>query len=272
MFETRARRPRSPRHAALISGISLSVALSLAPLAQAAPGVRVFAAASLTDALDRAIAHYESRHDVDIVPVYASSSTAARQIARGAPADLFFSANVRWMDWLAEQGIELGLRNDVVQNRLAVIAARDSDLSDVTPGRGQALDALLDEGQRLAVGDPDHVPAGIYTRQALQALREWDALEPRLARADNVRAALALVERGETPLGIVYRTDAQASDKVRLLGLFPDDSHDPIVYPLALIDPPASDEARDFQQWLQGDVAQAIFSDFGFAPADDARR
>ncbi|MBB3139552.1 molybdate ABC transporter substrate-binding protein [Halomonas organivorans] len=258
---------RHQRVFARASGMLLLGLLGVVPLAQAEPTVKVFAAASLTDALNAAIERYESSHDVNVVPVYASSSTAARQVANGAPADLYFSANEKWMDWLGEQGIELADRQDLLRNRLALIASPHSGLDDVTPGEGQTLAALLEDDQRLSVGDPDHVPAGIYARQALESLGEWEALAPRLARADNVRAALALVERGEAPLGIVYQTDAGASDKVSLLGLFPADSHAPITYPVALVDPPASDAAQAFRDWLGSDASLAVFTDFGFSPA-----
>ncbi|SDL25941.1 molybdate transport system substrate-binding protein [Modicisalibacter muralis] len=245
--------------------------LGCASLAQAAPSVNVFAAASLTDAMSAAIDQYEAQHDVDVVPVYLSSSTAARQIANGAPADLYFSANRQWMDWLAEQGIELQARADLLQNRLALVAPMSSDLQSVTPGEeGVDLSSLLADGLRLSVGNPEHVPAGIYAKQALQSLGEWQALEPRLARANDVRAALALVARGETPLGIVYRTDASASDRVRQLGLFPVASHAPISYPVALVNPPASGAATAFRDWLDSDAAMAIFTSFGFAPVAGA--
>ncbi|MGC3874556.1 molybdate ABC transporter substrate-binding protein [Halomonas sp. GXIMD04776] len=251
--------------------------LSFASLAQAnsgmeKPRVRIFAAASLTDALNEAIARYESQNDVNIVPVYASSSTAARQIVSGAPANLFFSANVQWMEWLEGQGVELGSRVNLLQNHLALVAPSGREHPSFIPGNGETLISLLGDQERLSVGDPDHVPAGIYAKQALQFLGEWETLQPRLARADNVRAALALVERGETPLGIVYQTDAKASEKVDPLGLFPDDSHDPILYPLALVNLPASEPAQEFHQWLQGDEALSIFSAVGFSTADDASR
>ncbi|MHB0777641.1 molybdate ABC transporter substrate-binding protein [Halomonas sp. WWR20] len=253
------------------AGLALATLAGSATLAQAAPAtVNVYAAASLTDALNAAVEHYESQHEVDIVPVYASSSTAARQVANGAPADLYFSANEQWMDWLAAQDIKLQARADVLQNRLVLIGTPDHShsVATFTLGQGESLAARLDEGRRLAVGDPDHVPAGIYAKQALQAMGEWEALEPRLARADNVRAALALVERGEAPLGIVYQTDAQASDKVRQLSVFPSTSHEPITYPVALVNPPASDAALAFRDWLGSDEAMKIFTRFGFTPAD----
>ena len=253
------------RRLARLSLVTLAI---LALPVHASPSVHVYAAASLTDALDAAAARYEHTHDVDIVPVYASSSTAARQVVNGAPADLYFSANERWMDWLSGQGIALQARTDLLQNRLVLIASPQNDADPFTPGEGEPLITHLEDDQRLAVGDPAHVPAGIYTKQALESLGEWSALEPRLARADNVRAALALVERGETPLGIVYRTDAMASDKVRQLGLFPSDGHPPITYPVALIGDSPDDAARDFRAWLESDEALSVFTDFGFLPAD----
>lgn len=246
------------------------ITIVLAARVQAAPSVTMYAAASLTDALDAVIARFEASHGIDIVPVYASSSTGARQIANGAPAALYLSANERWMDWLAEQGIELRSRSDLLQNRLALIASPQSEVGTYTPGGDEPLMPLLDKGQRLSVGDPDHVPAGIYAKQALQALGEWDALESRLARADNVRAALTLVERGETPLGIVYRTDALASDNVRQLGLFPADTHAPIIYPIALIGDAPSEAAAAFRDWLDSAEALSIFTEFGFLPAGSA--
>lgn len=250
----------------------LMATLGLAPTARAETSVYIYAAASLGDALDAAIARYEARRAVDIVPVYAASSTAARQIANGAPAELYFSANERWMDWLGEQGITLTGRGDLLHNQLVLIAPRDGDTRPITLGAGNALAARLGDGRRLAMGDPAHVPAGIYARQALQSLGEWQALEPRLARADNVRAALALVERGEAPLGIVYQTDARASDRVRALATFPADSHTPITYPLALVGESPSDAARDFRDWLASEQALAIFKDFGFATTKPSER
>lgn len=240
--------------------------LLLATPTLAATRISVYAAASLTDAMNAVVSAYETRHDVDIVPVYASSSTLARQIANGAPADLYVSANEKWMDWLGEQGIQLNDRGDLLQNRLALIAPTDSPVDHFTPGAGKPIVSLLHKGERVSVGDPAHVPAGIYAKQALQSLGEWKDLEDRLARGDNVRAALALVERGETPVGIVYQTDAKASKAVRQLGLFPEDSHKTITYPAALIGPAHSDALGDFRTWLAGPEAMAIFQRFGFSP------
>ncbi|MFD2192308.1 molybdate ABC transporter substrate-binding protein [Pistricoccus aurantiacus] len=253
----------------VLIGLMASIALAASSLAQAATRIHVSAAASLTDAMNEAIAEYAADHDVDILPIYASSSTLARQIANGAPADVFVSANEKWMDWLPEQGVELKNRADLLHNRLALIASRDGDVTTFIPGENGEIASLLDEGERFSVGDPDHVPAGIYTKQALESLGEWQTLESRLARAGDVRGALALVERGETPAGAVYQTDAKASDKVRLLGLFPQDSHDPIVYPVALVNPDAGDEAEAFREWLGSDAALEVFESYGFATAND---
>ena len=245
--------------------------LGMAPLAQAAT-LHVSAAASLTDAMDEVIEAYTAQHpDTTIVPIYASSSTLARQIASGAPADLFISANLSWMEWLDEQGVALQQRANLLHNRLALVAPIDSDVEAFTPGETGTLVSLLASGERLSVGDPDHVPAGIYAKQAMEALGEWQALEPRLARGNDVRGALALVERGETPAGIVYQTDAEASDRVRTLGLFPLDSHAPIVYPVALIGTDNSSAASALRAWLEGAEATAIFAEHGFSPADNAQ-
>jgi len=229
--------------------------------------VQVYAAASMTDAMNAAIQSYESDHDVDIVPVYASSSTLARQIASGAPADLFISANEQWMDWLDGQHVTLSQRVDLLQNRLVLIAPAQSEIRKFTPGGDITIASQLDDDRRLSVGETSHVPAGIYAKEALQSIGEWSALESRLANGDNVRAAMALVERDETPLGIVYETDAKASDRVKEIGVFPDSSHDPITYPLAVVNPQPSEATQSFRQWLAGDNALSILSCYGFTPA-----
>lgn len=241
--------------------------LTLLPLnASATERIQVFAAASLTDAMNSAIARYEQSHDVEVVPVYASSSTLARQIANGAPADLYLSANEQWMDWLADQGATVDQRIDLLANRLVLIAPRDSEIAPFTPGDGTAIATRLGPDERLSVGNTDHVPAGIYAKQALESLGEWPALQSRLASGDNVRAAMALVERGEAPLGIVYQTDAKASDGVRQIGVFPDASHTPITYPMAVVTPSPSAATEALRQWLAGDAARQIFSQYGFTP------
>lgn len=254
---------------ALVTG---GVALAVGFGAHADERIHLLAAASLTNAVDEAVALYTAENDVDVATVYASSSTLARQIANGAPVDIYLSANTRWMDWLEDEGVVLSERSDLLNNRLVLIAPLDSPIEALVPGEGKALADALADGERMAVGDPDHVPAGLYTKEALESLGEWDALAPRLARADNVRSALALVERGEAPLGAVYRTDGMASDKVRELGAFPQDSHTPVTYPIALIsesvDESPSAEAQALREWLGGEQARAVFERHGFSPAD----
>lgn len=240
------------------------LALVLPTSAFATDHIQVAAAASLTDALNDAIAVYEAQHDVEVTPIYASSSTLARQIANGSPTDLFLSANVQWMDWLEEQGVNIQQRSDLLQNRLALVSASPDLPEQFVPGDEVRIASLLEDRDRLSVGDPDHVPAGIYTQQALEFLGEWGELEPMLARGNDVRAALTLVERQETPLGVVYQTDAFASDRVRVLGLFPTSSHDPITYPIALIGAEQNDAAVALREWLASEEALTIFADYGF--------
>ncbi|MCW4151023.1 molybdate ABC transporter substrate-binding protein [Halomonas sp. 18H] len=243
---------------------ALALLACLSTVAAAEERVELFAAASMTDAIDQVVTRFEASHEVDVVTVYAASSTLARQIAHGAPAEVYISANFMWMDWLGEQDVSLTRRADLLHNRLALIASQDSPLDDVAPGESDSLAERLADGERLAVGDPAHVPAGIYARQALESLGEWQALAPRLARADNVRAALALVARGETPLGVVYHTDALASDAVRPLGLFPESSHPPITYPIATIGADPSPAALALRRWLESEEARGIFKAQGF--------
>ncbi|WP_249975976.1 molybdate ABC transporter substrate-binding protein [Vreelandella olivaria] len=244
--------------------LTTAFVLMLPTSAFATENLQVAAAASLTDALNDAIAVYEAQHDVKVTPIYASSSTLARQIASGSPSVLFLSANVEWMDWLEEEGVNVQQRSDLLQNRLALISASDSVPEHFTPGDDAHIATLLGDRDRLSVGDPDHVPAGIYTQQALEALGEWEELQPRLARGNDVRAALTLVERQETPVGVVYQTDAFASDRVRVLGLFPTDSHAPITYPVALIDAEQNEAAVALREWLESEEALSIFEEHGF--------
>jgi molybdate transport system substrate-binding protein len=225
--------------------------------------VRVFVAASAAAATEAALQTCEPKLAAPPVVVAASSSTLARQIEQGAPADLFVSANPRWMDHLERAGrVVPERRRDLLANRLVVVAPAGAP----APRLGPTLDLLpaLGEG-RLAVGDPDHVPAGLYAAEALQTLGRWAALEPRLARAADVRAALVLVERGEAPLGIVYATDAAASDRVEVVAQLPPAAHSAVVYPLGMVHG-APERPGGELAWrcLQDDGAQAVFADHGF--------
>ncbi|MEQ9642387.1 MAG: molybdate ABC transporter substrate-binding protein [Alphaproteobacteria bacterium] len=238
---------------------------SLAPRPATAEPVTVFAAASLTDALQVIGDAYAGRGGDKVRFSFASTSTLARQIAAGAPAQVFCAANVAWMDDLERRGLlAAGSRVDVAGNTLVLVAPKRHDLAPATIGAGFDLAARLGPHGRLALGDPAHVPAGFYAAQALRKLGMWDSLARRLAPADNVRAALALVARGEAPYGIVYATDAAISDQVAVVATFPADSHDPITYPCARITDEAGDAPRAFLAFLTGPEAAAIFARFGF--------
>lgn len=237
----------------------------MASTAAHAEDITVFAAASLTNAMTKAAENYEVKTGNHVRLSFASSSTLARQIAAGAPADLYISANQKWMDWLANQDlIAPETRQDILANSLVLIAPADSALGQLTIDDRTGFLDLISPEDRIAVGDPEHVPAGIYAKQALTHLGQWDAVEDRLARADNVRAALALVERGEAPLGIVYRTDAAIAQDVKIIATFPEGSHPPITYPIAMIKDTKSAGTTDLQTWLMGNEAGVIFAEFGF--------
>ena len=234
--------------------------LGLASVARA-DDVTVFAAASMKTALDEVSRAYTAQNRVSIRASYAGSALLARQIAQGAPADIYVSANVEWMDWLAEQG-RVAERRALLTNRLVLIAqGAAADSPDVLTGESD-ISAMLGEG-RLAMGLVTSVPAGIYGKEALEHLGQWDTLAPQVAQTDNVRAALALVATGEAPLGITYATDALAEPRVHIAGHFPPESHTPILYPVALIDG-AGPEARGFYDFLQSDAAASIFAAHGF--------
>jgi molybdate transport system substrate-binding protein len=226
--------------------------------------VLVFAAASQKDALDAVIEEYAKGGGPEVKAAYASSSTLARQIEQGAPADVFISANPKWMDYLQERDlIETSTRTDLLGNGLVLVAPKESQIELKVAQKFDLAGALGD--RRLAMGDPDHVPAGIYGKQALQSLGVWSSVEGKLARADNVRVALALVSRGETPLGIVYGSDAVADDTVRVVDTFPGDSHAPIIYPVAVTAETENREAAvSFLDFLKSPEAAAIFERCGF--------
>lgn len=225
--------------------------------------VRVFAAASTTNALTEIGEAFAAQGKGKVLPSFASSSALARQIEQGAPADLFVSADERWMSRLVERkAVVPGSRSDLLGNRLVLIAPADGAKAvDLKPGANLA--AVLGAG-RLAMGDPDHVPAGTYGKKALEALGAWKTVESKVARTDNVRAALALVERGEAPLGVVYATDAAISDKVRIVATFPEDTHPPIVYPVAIVAGRDTPAVRAFLDFLRSAEARSIFARHGF--------
>lgn len=223
----------------------------------------VFAAASLTDVLQQLGPQYTRSSGVPVKFSFAASSALAKQIESGAGADVFFSADQEWMNYLDQHNlIKHDSRQDLLGNRLVLIAPRDSKVA-VTLAPGAPLLAALGKDGRLATGDPDSVPAGRYAKSALTSLDLWDALEPRLARAENVRVALMYVARGEALLGIVYATDAAVEPKVKVVAVFPENSHAPITYPVAATKT-ASADAGSFIQFLRSEAAQAVFARAGF--------
>jgi len=226
------------------------------------PAILVFAAASLTDVLEKLGQDFGKSTGIGVKFVFAASSVLARQIEAGAPADIFFSADRDWMDYLQSRKlIQAESRRDLLGNRLVLVAPAASTLSlKIAPQFGLA--AALGKG-RLATGDPDSVPAGRYARAALTTLRVWDSVADHIVRAENVRAALAFVERGEVPLGIVYRTDALIDKGVRIVDTFPTESHPPIAYPIALtVD--AKSVAAQFADYLNKPAVGAVFVRYGF--------
>ncbi|WP_331067405.1 molybdate ABC transporter substrate-binding protein [Steroidobacter sp.] len=242
--------------AALLGGPALAAEPQREPLI-------VFAAASLTEVLQQIAPLYTRQSNVPVKFSFAASSALARQIESGARADAFLSADQDWMNYLQERKlIKASTRSDLLGNRLALIAPKDSKVT-LKLQRGAPLLAALGAKGRLSTGDPDSVPVGKYAKAALGNLDLWPALEPRLVRADNVRVALMYVARGEAPLGIVYATDAAVEPQVRIVDLFPESSHAPITYPAAAT-ASASREAESFLKFLRGAEARAIFTKAGF--------
>ena len=242
----------------------LVAAACVAAQPAAAEQVTVFAAASLKTALDNFAEGWEAGTEDTVTVSYAGSPQLAQQIRQGAPADIFISAAPEWMDTLqAEALIDPATRVDLLGNSLVLIAS-GQDAPPVGIGTDFGLADMLGDG-RLAMALVDSVPAGVYGKQALTALGVWEAVAPKVAQADNVRAALALVASGEAPMGIVYATDANAEDDVTVVGTFPADSHAPITYPAAIIAASADKQAaRDFFEALRGDDAVAAFAAEGF--------
>jgi molybdate transport system substrate-binding protein len=244
--------------------LSLFGALLAPPAARAAdPELLVFGAASLTNALEALGPVYTQSTGQPVKFSFAASSALARQIEAGASADVFFSADIEWMDYVqARNLIDRTTRRDLLGNRLVLIAPATSQVAlKIAPGF--ALARALGARGRLATGDPDYVPVGKYARSALTTLGVWSEVADRLVRADNVRTALAFVARGEAPLGIVYTTDAKIEPGVRVIDTFPESSHLPITYPVALVKR-AHAGADRFVQFLRSDAARQKFSEFGF--------
>ena len=245
----------------LLSILISTLLASISPAASA--DTTVFAAASLKNALDEITRSWSAQKSGKVVVSYAGSSALARQIEKGAPADIFISADLEWMDYLAQRKlINDASRVNLLRNELAMIAPAAAKISvELKPGL--KLGDLLGN-DRLSMADPDSVPAGKYGKAALEALGIWPQVATKIIRADNVRTALNFVARGETPLGIVYRTDAAAEDKVRVVAAFPADTHPPIVYPAALLAASRNAEATAFFSYLKSNAATGIFRKHGF--------
>jgi len=255
------------RPAALWPVLALGACLVAPQLPAANDGktpITVFGAASLSDVLQDLGDAFTKDTSIPVRFSFASSSALARQIENGAPADLFFSADLAWMDYLQSRAlIRTATRVDMVGNQLILVAPLDSKVTlKIEPHF--PLAATLGKG-RLATGDPDSVPVGRYAKEALITLGVWDSVSARLVRADSVRAALAFVDRGETPLAIVYATDALADKKVRFVDAFPAASHAPIIYPAALTNV-ANPDAAKFLAYMRGPAGDLAFKRYGFTP------
>jgi len=259
-------------HRRTILAIAAAIAVAAKPTAAQAEArpLLVFAAASLKNALDDIDEAWRRGTGKPTAISYAASSLLAKQIENGAPADLFISADSDWMDYLESRKlIKPQSRSDLLGNSIVLVASAISTV-ELTIAPGFALAAALGGG-RLAMADPAAVPAGRYGKAALDKLGVWDTVANRIAAAENVRAALLLVARGEAPLGIVYRTDAAVEPGVRIIGTFPPDTHPPIVYPIALTATSDNPDAPALLVYLRGAASRAQFQKAGFAPLDEAR-
>lgn len=249
--------------------MALRLALALLLLAVAAPAsaqeLRVLAAASLSNVLDKLCQQWLTKGEPKCVAIYAASSALARQIENGAPGDVFISADEQWMKHVMDKkAVKPETQRALATNVLALIAAFDSKVT-LTPGPNFPILAALGDG-RLSLADPDAVPAGRYAKAALMHYGVWDQVSGRIARAENVRDALAFVARSVAPLGIVYATDAQVEPKVRIVARLPEGSHPPVVYPMAVTANAKSPRAQAFLDFLMSPAAQAVLAEAGFGP------
>jgi molybdate transport system substrate-binding protein len=249
-----------------VSAYALATWLAAASPFVVAADVTVFAAASLKEALDEQARQFERSTGNRVIVAYGASSALAKQIEAGAPADLFISADLDWMDHVERRHlIAPNARFDLLRNTLVLIAPSSSHVA-LKIGPGFALASALGT-QRLAMANPGSVPAGKYGKSALQKLGVWESVETKVAGAENVRAALALVSRAEAPFGIVYRTDALADKGVKIVDAFPPDTHPPIVYPAAVLAQSKSTSARALADYLRSAAARPVWERYGFVPA-----
>lgn len=254
---------RFPTRVGIIAAALAGLLIAAPASAQAPAGPTIFAAASLKNVLDEIGTAWTRQGKPAFKASLAASNTLAKQIEQGAPADLFFSADLDWMDYVVGKGlIKPESRVSLLSNAIVLIAPKDSTAS-VTVGQDMNLAKALGDG-RLAMGNVDAVPAGKYGKAALEKLGAWAILSLTPAQADSVRAALLLVSRGEAPLGIVYATDAAADPNVKVLGAFPEGSHPPIVYPVAILKDSTAPDAAAFLDFLRGRTAAAAFKKAGF--------
>ena len=243
---------------------SVAFVASVLPLHASADDVLVFAAASLKPALDEIIATPEAKAIGEIKASYAASSQLAKQIEAGAPAALFISADQDWMNEVAsKQKIVAATRVDLLGNALVLVAPKDSTISLKIAPKFNLVGALGNDGH-LALGEPNSVPAGKYAKASLTQLGVWDAVQPHVVSADNVRAALNFVAKGEAPLGVVYRSDAVSEPAVRVVDTFPATSHAPIVYPAAVLSDHDTPAAHKLLDLLHAPATQAVFRRYGF--------
>jgi len=250
----------------ILAAFAAAVAMTAVPFAAQAQdkSITVFAAASMKNALDDVDAAFTKQSGIKVVASYDASSALMKQIEGGAPADVFVSADLKWMDYGSQKKlIKDNTRVNLLGNTLVLIAPKDSKIDKVTIAPGFDLAKLAGDG-RIATGDVKAVPVGIYAQAALEKLGIWSAVEPKMAMTANVRAALVLVARGEAPLGIVYSTDAKVEPGVKVVGTFPEDSHDPIIYPVAAT-MGAKPEATAYLAFLRSQAAKTIFESYGFA-------
>ncbi len=248
-----------------------SVALIAAPKVSHAENVTVFAAASLNNVMTQIVQGYQSIYPNDKIQTsFAASSTLANQIKLGAPAQIFIAADRSWMDALAKKNVLIkGSRVDLLTNQLVLITPKNQSFPVVMDSKFDLAKAFTG---KICLGNPDSVPAGQYAKQSLIALGWWDALQSRIVPTEDVRSALAFVARGECPLGVVYKTDAMISDKVKTIGIFPSQSHAPIIYQLVLLktrenQTKARASSQQFWHYLQQPAAQKIFRQHGFGAA-----
>jgi molybdate transport system substrate-binding protein len=252
------------RVAGLFAAFVLLCSSAFSPALAQDKRLTVFAAASVKNALDEIGAAYTAKTGVKIVASYAASSALAKQIEQGAPADIFLSADIDWMNYaIGKKVVSEPTRFDLLGNSIVLIAPKESNIHSVAIGPGFDLAKLAGNG-KIATGDVKAVPAGKYAKAALKKLGAWQAAEPKFAMAESVRAALTLVARGEAVLGIVYATDARVEPGVKIVGTFPPESHPPIVYPVAAT-ATAKAEAAGYLAFLRSSMAKAIFENYGFS-------